>query len=227
MPRWDSYDAYLFDLDGTLLHCRDAVHYFGFCHALHLLSGRALALDGVVAHGNTDLGILRDALTVAGCQETIWRPLLPNAVKSMERFVLARESEMKVQAIAGAESMLIELRKRGAILGVATGNLKTIGALKLRLSGLDNYFRVHGFSDQLYSRSHVFARALDGLRDAHPEVRSVCVVGDTPADVHSAHENAVDAIAVATGVFSMEELAAAGPEYLVPSLNTFFKDELE
>ena len=32
LPRaWDDFDAYLFDVDGTLLNCRDAVHYFAFC----------------------------------------------------------------------------------------------------------------------------------------------------------------------------------------------------
>ena len=28
--RWDSADAFLFDIDGTLLNSRDAVHYFAF-----------------------------------------------------------------------------------------------------------------------------------------------------------------------------------------------------
>ncbi len=32
--RWDAYDAYLFDIDGTLMNCTDAVHYFAFCEAL-------------------------------------------------------------------------------------------------------------------------------------------------------------------------------------------------
>ena len=59
---WDEYDVYLFDIDGTLLECRDAVHYFAFCAVLDSLAGRPLTLEGVTAHGNTDIGILRDAL---------------------------------------------------------------------------------------------------------------------------------------------------------------------
>ena len=66
LPRsWDAFDAYLFDIDGTLINCKDAVHYFAFCAALKSLSGRNLNLDGVTAHGNTDVGILRDALMLA------------------------------------------------------------------------------------------------------------------------------------------------------------------
>jgi FMN phosphatase YigB (HAD superfamily) len=55
LRKWDAYDAYLFDIDGTLLTCHDAVHYFAFCEALTALAGRELNLDGVVAHGNTDV----------------------------------------------------------------------------------------------------------------------------------------------------------------------------
>ena len=56
MTPWDAYDAYLFDIDGTLLNATDAVHYFAFCEALTLLAGRPINLDGVNAHGNVDNG---------------------------------------------------------------------------------------------------------------------------------------------------------------------------
>ncbi len=44
------------------MNCTDAMHYFAFCDALDERRWPALNLDGVVAHGNTDVGILRDAL---------------------------------------------------------------------------------------------------------------------------------------------------------------------
>ena len=89
--RWDTFDAYLFDVDGTLLDCRDAVHYFAFCETLKSLSGRELNLDGVTAHGNTDIGILRDALALAGVPESDWRPRLPSSTaRSSSRATSAR-----------------------------------------------------------------------------------------------------------------------------------------
>ncbi len=223
MHRWDSYDAYLFDLDGTLLNCKDAVHYFAFCHALHLLSGQALDLRGVVAHGNTDGGILRDALTVAGVDPLKWRPLLPAAVAAMEQFVQDKEGEMVVERLTGADDVLKHLKNKGAVLAVATGNLASIGKTKMRLAGVVGYFTIHGFSDGLESRDDVFRRALDKMREAHPNAASVCVVGDTPRDVQAAHANGLDAIAVAGGVFSVAELAEHNPEYCVNSLNDLMK----
>src|SRR3569833_3211001 len=80
---WDAFDAYLFDIDGTLIECTDAVHYFAFCDALSAVAGRSINLDGVVAHGNTDVGILRDALTIAGVPESARRLQIPEMCRSM------------------------------------------------------------------------------------------------------------------------------------------------
>ncbi len=73
---WDAFDGYLFDIDGTLLNCKDAVHYFAFCDALTEVAGRPLNLDGVVTHGNVDAAILRDAFARGGVDEAVWRPRL-------------------------------------------------------------------------------------------------------------------------------------------------------
>ncbi len=218
MQSWDSFDAYLFDLDGTLLHCNDAVHYFGFCHALGLISGLKLDLQGVVAHGNTDLGILRDALTAAAIPPSVWRPLLPMGVAALEQFVIDRQQEMVVVCESGASDVLSYLLSKGAALGIATGNLSAIGKIKLNLAGLDRFFTHHGFSDGLENREDVFSRALQRLRADDPDVATVCVVGDTPRDVQAAHANGLPAIAVASGTFSIAELVEACPEYYTCSL---------
>src|SRR5271165_3417404 len=60
--RWRQYDAYLFDIDGTLLNTRDGVHYNSFHKALREVYGCEGRIDNVPVHGNTDIGILRAAL---------------------------------------------------------------------------------------------------------------------------------------------------------------------
>src|SRR5258707_2979384 len=57
--RWSDADAYLFDIDGTLLNSRDGVHYNSFHAALRAAFGITAQIDGVPVHGNTDVGILR------------------------------------------------------------------------------------------------------------------------------------------------------------------------
>src|SRR5690349_15360578 len=56
---WTAFDCYLFDIDGTLLNSRDAVHYHAFHRAVQTVFGLDFRLDGVPVHGNTDVGILR------------------------------------------------------------------------------------------------------------------------------------------------------------------------
>src|SRR3569833_3168437 len=140
-PRpWDAFDAYLFDVDRTLLNCKDAVHYFAFCEALKELSGRELNLDGVTAHGNTDIGILRDALLLAGVPEAAWRPRISEACSSMCSYVATNRDEIRTDALPATKEVLQHLRDRKAVLGVATGNLAAIGKIKLESCGLLQHF---------------------------------------------------------------------------------------
>ena len=215
---WDRYDAYLFDIDGTLLECTDTVHYFAFCDALQSLSGRALGLDGVTAHGNTDIGILRDALKLANVPDEAWRGRLEETRAAMCRYVEEHKSELCASVLPEVTTILDHLRSLGAVLGVATGNLEAIGKLKLQHCGLLPYFSFGGYSDDYEYRSDVFRGALEKVRSIAGEEASVCVVGDTPADVQAAHANGVEVIAVATGVYSFERLAEENPEWCLRSL---------
>ena len=218
MRAWNSYDAYLFDIDGTLLQCTDAVHYFGFCEVLTRVAGRPLDLQGVVAQGNVDPGILRDALVLAGVPEAQWRPQLPAMREELSRFVEQRRSELCVEVLPGVVEVLEHLRGRGAKIGVGTGNLERIGWAKLERCGLRAHFDFGGFSDAVEWRRDMIAGAIEKAREIAGTAAAICVVGDTPSDVQAARDNGLDVIAVATGVFAAEELRASRPDLLVGSL---------
>lgn len=223
---WDAYDVYLFDVDGTLLHCRDAVHYFAFCETLHMLSGRALNLDGVVAHGNTDIGILRDALHLAGVPEAVWRPRLPEARFRLCEHVQRQKSELRVEVLPYVLETLKYLHHKGALLGVATGNLQKIGQAKLSACDLLRYFDFGAYSDEFEFRKDVFAAALRHAHSLAGGQATVCVVGDTPLDVQAAHANGLPVIAVATGVFSKEQLLAESPDICIASFAELLPEAL-
>src|SRR6185437_8069199 len=80
---WTAFDAYLFDIDGTLLNSRDAVHYHAFHHAVKDTFGLDLCLDGVPVHGSTDIGILRAYMETVGVPEREWLPKVPEVVARM------------------------------------------------------------------------------------------------------------------------------------------------
>ena len=208
---WDQYDAYLFDIDGTLLNCTDAVHYFAFCDALSAIAGRPVNLDGVATHGNVDVAILRDAWGMAGISEEAWRPRLDDARKAMCAQVARNRDELHINVLPGVHEVLSHLKSQGAILAVATGNLAGIGEVKLEHCGLLPYFNFGGYSDQHESRAEVFRAAIEQARMLTSHDAAICVFGDTPADIEAARVNHVDVIAIATGIFDYDSLAALSP----------------
>jgi phosphoglycolate phosphatase len=222
---WDAYDAYLFDIDGTLLNCRDAVHYHAFLATLKMLSGRALDLAEVTTHGNTDIGILRDALARAGVAEGAWRPRIHDACNTMCAYAEQHREDLSPAAMPGTHRLLQHLRRRGALLAVATGNLERIGRLKLGRCGLLRYFQIGAFSDGFESREEVFRHALNAVHARSGSAAAVCAVGDTPSDIRAARACGIDVIAVATGAHLREQLVAEGPNLCLSSLLQLFAPE--
>lgn len=213
---WDAFDAYLFDIDGTLLNCSDAVHYFAFCRALESIAGKPMNLDGVTAHGNTDVGILRDAFLRAGIDDAQWRPRLPQIKRAMCDYVTRDAEQVCALVMPQVREVLDHLQDRAA-LGVATGNLQGIGEIKLRRAGLLEFFDFATWSDDFEHRTDVFRAAIGKARELAGPDASLCAVGDTPADIAAAHANNLPVIAVATGIYLIEQLQAAGPDLCIRS----------
>lgn len=216
--RWDAFDAYLFDIDGTLLRCEDAVHYFAFCEVMRSVAGRPLSLEGVVAHGNTDIGILRDAFALANVPESTWRPKLAPIREAMCSFVQARAQELRISVLPHVREVLDHLRCRSAVMGVATGNLQGIGEMKLKHAGLLDYFSFGGWSDSCEYRHDVIRGAVIQAEGLTHRAASFCVIGDTPSDIRAARQNGLSVIAVATGIYPFEQLSAQLPDLCLHSL---------
>ena len=212
---WLSADAYLFDIDGTLLNTRDGVHYHAFRHALRDVFGVDANIDGVPVHGNTDLGILRAVLQRAGVGAAEFTSRLPQAIAQMCAEVRQNASELRVEVCPAIPEFLERLRAAGKVLGVVSGNLEPIGWAKLESGGLRHYFEFGSFSDQHEEREAIFRYGIAEVEKRAGKQALVCVVGDTPADIQAARRAGAPIIAVATGVFPREQLAELQPDLCV------------
>jgi phosphoglycolate phosphatase len=221
--RWDGQGAYLFDIDGTLLRSRDRIHVNSFMESVRSVMGHELSLEGVVLQGNTDPGILRDAFLLAKVDEEHWKPVLEAILEEMRVSVAARRGEMTIVRMPGVEETLEHLQRKGAVLGVATGNLETIGWLKIETVGLREWFRFGGFSDRFAVRAEMIAHAAGEARRLAGPDATVCVVGDTPADIAAAKANGLPTIAVATGNPTFDQLMACGPEVCTTTLEALLQ----
>ena len=130
--RWDSADAYLFDIDGTLLNSRDAVHYFAFRTAIREVLGIEASIEGVPVHGNTDVGILRAVLQRAGLRDRAIDRHMPQIVARMCSEVQENRERLNPELCPSILEIIRHLQDRGKLLGAASGNLETVGWLSWR-----------------------------------------------------------------------------------------------
>src|SRR5271163_469687 len=222
--RWDDCDAYLFDIDGTLLHAHGGVHTDAFSWSVEAVMGYPLSMDGVAVHGSTDTAIFRDAFRLAAIDDEVWQPRLEEILERLRSRVWEQRERMSVTVMPGVLSMLAHLKNRGKLLGVATGDLEQIGWLKIELAGLRDWFTFGGFSDRFIVRSEMIAHAAALARAIVGADASVCVVGDTPFDISAAKANELPVIAVATGRYSFDELMQCTPDVCATTLEALLDE---
>src|SRR5437016_3455446 len=133
---WDSAEAYLFDIDGTLLNSRDPVHYFAFHSAVRAIFGIEVKIDRIPVRGSTDIGILRAVLRRAGLGDHAIDAGLPQMIDQMCAEVRRNAGQMRPELCPSMHELVSLLHAQGRLLGVASGNLEPVGWLKLERAGL-------------------------------------------------------------------------------------------
>ena len=215
--RWMEADAYLFDIDGTLLITRDAVHRDALHLAMREAYGVDTTIDGIEYHGKTDSGILRAALARAGVAGSAFDAKLPAALKVVCREVSANVKRITPHVCAAIPEVLAELQAAGKLLAMASGNLESVGWQKVQVAGLHEFFSFGCFSDQHESRADIFRQGVVEVRRRLGNSAKVCFIGDTPEDIKAARQANAQIVAVCTGIFKADELNSNAPDACVLS----------
>jgi phosphoglycolate phosphatase len=213
--RWDAADAYLFDIDGTLLNSRDGVHYNAFQNAVRRFFGVPPNFDRVPLHGNTDPGIIRAVLRQSGIADAAVDAKLAPMMAAMCAEAEQNAAKMRPELCPSVEELVRRLAAAGKLLALASGNLETIAWKKLEASGLRPFFAFGSFSDHRELRADIIRWGVDEARRRLGDTAAVYVVGDTPSDIQAARAAAVPVIAVATGIFSLQELQSHQPDLCI------------
>jgi phosphoglycolate phosphatase-like HAD superfamily hydrolase len=212
----------LFDIDGTLL--------WGDGAARRAFEGALTEVFGspgdprVRYDGKTDRQIARELMRAEGHDDAeIDRRLDATVAAYLAR--LRREvaaGERHFERLPGVAELLDALEPRDdVVLGLLTGNVAGGAAVKLASAGIDRArFRVNAFGCDAEHRPDLpavaqrRARELLGVELAGGDL---VVVGDTPADIHCARPLGARAVGVATGRYSVEELAEHAPGAVLAS----------
>ena len=127
-------------------------------------------------------------------------------------------------AIDGVNAVLQGLTGAGALHSVLTGNSPRRAELKLQAARLADHIDFDsGFYGHLHStRMELVASAAERL-SLQQGVRPV-IIGDTPLDILAAHASGIPVIAVATGIYSVDELAEHRPHAVLEDFSASFED---
>lgn len=213
----------LFDIDGTLLWS-DGTGRRAMESALVEVFGTTGA-PGYRYDGKTDRQIVRELMRGHGHEDehidARIEELLGLYLTRLERELA--EGERRPTLCAGVMEVLADLESRDDVtLGLLTGNLQRGAALKLAAVGIDiARFRVNAFGSDAEHRPLLPAVAQRRAREMLGfDVRGdrVVIVGDTPADIACGREIGARAVAVATGRYSVDDLAAHAPAALFADL---------
>ncbi len=207
----------LFDIDGTILWTdgagRRAVHA-----ALTEVFG-TVGPDGHRFDGKTDPQIVRELMRMDGHDDAAIDERLDASIDSyvanLER-ELAAPDAVPPRVLPGVVALLDALEARpDVVLGLLTGNVIAGARAKLAAVGIDfARFRVNAFGSDHEHRPELPAIARARAREVlGHEVAGgdVVVIGDTPADIQCGRGIGARAIGVATGRYSVEELAEHAP----------------
>lgn len=215
----------LFDIDGTLLLTAGAGRR-AIVAALSAEVGPSDAFDRIRFDGKTDPQIVAEMLEAVGEAAPRESERIARLCRS---YVTHLEAELdrpttQTRLMPGVLELLDRLEARDdALLGLLTGNLERGATLKLRSGGIDpTRFRVGAYGSDAAHRPHlpeIAARRAAPFFGRVPAGSEVVIIGDTPADIHCGQGIAARAVAVATGGYSVSDLAACGPHAVFPDLS--------
>jgi phosphoglycolate phosphatase-like HAD superfamily hydrolase len=206
----------LFDIDGTLIRRAGPHHRDALVYAVREVLSVETRNDNISLHGKLDPHILMEMMTNAGISARRARAALPDIYRIAERRYIETVPLLRRKACPGARHLLSWLERRGALLGLVTGNLERIGWKKLEQAGLSRYFRFGAFGEMAPTRAGLARLALRraaeyGWSNGRSTNIHGVLIGDTPSDVAAGRAARLSAIAVATGLSSREELEASKP----------------
>ncbi|MFC4328792.1 HAD family hydrolase [Streptomyces andamanensis] len=210
----------LWDIDHTLIE-NAGVSKEIYAAAFSSLAGREPSAPART-EGRTDRLIMRDMFLRDGLPVPKWSVIEAAITRSGHDRL--DDLRLRGTALPGVHEVLKAAAARsGWVSSVLTGNIAANAHVKLSAFGLDSLLDLpagaYGADAELRPELVAVARErIQQLRGVPADV-PVVLVGDTPRDVEAALATGSAILAVASGVHSAEELAAAGAHEILPDLS--------
>jgi phosphoglycolate phosphatase-like HAD superfamily hydrolase len=205
----------LFDIDGTLITSGGAGEG-ALKDAMKGRFGVQEDLQGILLAGATDARIARELLAKHGIEASP-----ENVTALLDEYLQHLLGRMPLHAgrlLPGIIPVLEALEKHPeAVLALLTGNLTRGAQIKLTHYGVWKFFEFGAFADDHHDRNELGkvarARAFD-MHGIEFPAEQIFVIGDTPRDIECGRAIGARTVAIATGHYSLPELAEHKPDFL-------------
>jgi phosphoglycolate phosphatase-like HAD superfamily hydrolase len=175
-----------------------------------------------------DPEILSAMMRNAGASSALIRRAMPLVQRHAQALYVRRCPGLERKVCPGVRRLLDRLQRAGVPMGLVSGNFVRIGWKKVERAGLKHHFGIGAFAGMGKDRAALLKIAMREAREKGwlQKGTPVSLVGDTPRDIQAARANGVLAVAVATGLCTMAELAEASPDVLVADLRSLAPEVL-
>jgi len=213
----------LFDVDETLVHTGGAGAR-SWKRAFEALYDIPADIGAHTSAGETDPEVAGE--TFRGVLD---RDPTPDELGRLyARYLLSLAEEIwtskEYKVLPGAEKTLSALGEAGVMLGLVSGAMEGAARTKLMPANLNRFFVFGAYGSDSPDRAELTELAIKKGTRLHAKLTAaqVMVVGDTPRDISAAQAAGAVSVGVATGHYSTAELASAGADHVLGSLEDRF-----
>lgn len=212
----------LWDVDATLL-TTGGVGGEVMRAAMEQVFGGKLTRERTFFSGKTDRQIIHDA----------YPQITPETLlEQLERFTQVYVAEFerrhadlvaRTRTLTGVVELLALLHGQ-VYQAPLTGNIAPIAERKLRIAGLLAYLdvRAGAYGNDHHDRARLLPIAVERAQQHYGRsfaAQQVVIVGDTPNDIRCGKQSNARTVAVATGPYTLAQLAEHQPDALLPDLS--------
>lgn len=216
--------AVLFDIDGTILVTGGAGGT-AWQRAFEELHG----VEADVAE-HTDAGMTDPEIVKIIFREVVGREGSPEERAKAIAGYLKHLPEAVAESdgyrvMPGIEALLDRLIDQGVLCGLVTGNVEAAAHIKLARANLNRFFSFGGYGSDSPDRTEVTEAALRraDLVSGDTLTKDTAIsIGDTPRDVSAGHGAGIRVIGVATGSYTVEQLADSDADWALETVEHGF-----
>lgn len=212
---------FFWDIDGTLLKTAKAGLY-AFEQVVQEFFAMPFDFSTINTAGMTDYYIAHQVIQLATKRQPTSQEI-QHLISRYEEVLPAHLAAHQGYLTPSVKDILTHIDKQPDYISLLlTGNTFIGAKAKLTHYGLDHFFDFtsSAFGNTAFNRTDISNYALSLVKKQYPQVTldQIYIIGDTPNDIHCGKAIGVRTIAVATGRFSLEDLAIHNPWWSVDTL---------